>query len=305
MKRRYFLKGLGATSLVLCGCGSDTTDTTGFSGSRDGNAPSIASPRLILDPQQAVATGGLRLAAESTVESRAVPLLGGAILVNVDALTTLTEAPGALSDLGSLQSFFAALGVRRDQPVVVYDDGEMRFGARVRFLLGYCGVAQPLLVNGGAPGLTGLLPVQPGSATTSSFQATPTPTPIVLVFQQQVLQAIGKGSGVKLLDVRTPAEFSGQLLLPGDARPGHIPGAINVPEGNFLNGLQLRPPDQISGVFTTAGLSPSDDVIVYCHDGAKSSLVATLLVESGFARTSLYYLSYRDWSQNPSLPVEI
>lgn len=305
MKRRDFLQGLTATSLFLYGCGSESVDTAGFQGSSNGAANSNLTPRLILSPQQAVAAGGLRLAAESKVESQPVPLLGSAVKVDVDALTTLTEAPGALVDLTALQAFFAALGVQRDQPVVVYDDGEMKFGARVRFLLGYCGVTQALLVNGGAPGLAGLLPVQAGNPTVSSFQAIATPQPIALVFQQQVLQAIGKGANTKLIDVRTPAEFNGQLLLPGDARPGHIPGAINLPEGDFLNGLQLRTPDEIAGLFRRAGLSPSDSIIVYCHDGAKSSLVATLLVESGFPQVSLYYLSYRDWSQNPNLPVEL
>ncbi len=303
MKRRQFLQTLSVASLVLCGCGSESANSGSFQGLGNGGGNPLISP-LVLTPQQAVSLNGLRLAAESVVESQPVPQLGNAIKVNVDALTTLTEAPGALQDLTALQNFFAALGVQRDQPVVVYDDGEMKFAARVRFLLGYCGVSQPVLVDGGAPALAGLLPVQAGTPTPSSFQANATPQPIALVFQQQVLQAIQK-NGAKLIDVRTPAEFNGQLLLPGDARPGHIPGAQNLPEGEFLNGLRLRTPLEISTLLASAGLSPSDNIIVYCHDGAKSSLVATLLVENGFRSTSLYYLSYRDWSQNPNLPVQL
>ena len=303
MKRRDFLQGLTATSLLLCGCGG-SNDSAGFAAPSTAPA-NPANSRLILSSQQAAALGGLRLAAESKAESRLVPLLGNALRVDVDALTALTEVPGSLVDLSSLQTFFAALGVQSGQSVVVYDDGEMKFAARVRFLLGYCGVGQAVLVNGGAPALAGLLPVQAGTPTPSSFLAVPTPVPIALAFQQQVLQANVKQSSVKLIDVRTPAEFSGQLLLPGDARPGHIPGAINLPEGDFLNGLQLRSPEEISNLLARAGLTPGDQVIVYCHDGAKSSLVATLLVEAGFSQVSLYYLSYRDWSQNPNLPVEL
>ena len=61
----------------------------------------------------------------------------------------------------------------------------------------------------------------------------------------------------------------------------------------------------MQALFLGAGLSPEDSLIVYCHDGAKSSLAATLLVQAGYSRVGLYYLSYRDWSQNLGLPVEL
>ena len=300
MKRRDFLQAISLASLVLAGCGSSSSDPS-FGGNGGAATPGLP---LILSAQQAAGLVALRLAAESKVESAPAPLLGEAILVDVDALTVLTEQPGGLVDLTALQNFFRALGVRRDQPVVVYDDGEMKFAARVRFLLEYCGVPQALMVDGGAPALAGLLPAGGGSAAPSEFVAAATNSPIALVFQQQVLLAVQKGDR-KIIDVRSPAEFNGQLLLPGDARPGHIPGAINVPEGDFLNGLQLRSPAEIAQLFQLAGLSPSDSIIVYCHDGAKSSLVATLLVQQGFDKVALYYLSYRDWSENPALPVEL
>lgn len=301
MKRRNFLQALSAAGLLLWGCGSTSSDSS-FTGTGSDNG--AAGRALILPARQAAELTALRLAAESAAESAPVPLLGGAIRVDVDALTTLTETASGLTDLTALQSFFAALGVRREQPVVVYDDGEMKFAARLRFLLEYCGVLQAVMVDGGAPALAAFLPAGGGSPVPSDFGAIPTDTPIALVFQQQVLLAVQKRSS-KIVDVRSPAEFNGQLLLPGDARPGHIPGAINVPEGDFLNELQLRSPAEIVQVFQQAGLSPADSIIVYCHDGAKSALVSTLLVQFGFSDVSLYYLSYRDWSENPALPVEL
>lgn len=302
MKRRKFIQSVVAGSFLLSGCGNDDWNS---SETAIGNGGPLLNnnPELIVTPQKAVSFGGLRLAARSAAQPQTIPLLGNAVPVDVDALTALTEVRQNLENLDSLQTFFAALGVQRDQTIVVYDDGEMKFAARLRFLLGYCGVAQALLVDGGAAGLASLLPVQGALPTPSSFQAAATPRPIDLVFQQQVIQAATKGSTTKLLDVRTPAEFAGTAVLPGDARPGHIPGAISLPEGEFLNGLQLRSSDEIVARFQQAGLSPIDTIIVYCHDGAKSSLVATLLVQHGFPKVSLYYLSYRDWSENPNLPV--
>ncbi|MCA9776217.1 MAG: sulfurtransferase, partial [Candidatus Eremiobacteraeota bacterium] len=100
-------------------------------------------------------------------------------------------------------------------------------------------------------------------------------------------------------------EYNGDLLLPGDARPGHVPGAINLPEGDFFdaNGLLLETPALLD-LFRSKGIVESRPVLVYCHDGAKSSLGSTLFVQAGYPDVSLYYLSYRDWSENPNLPVE-
>lgn len=62
---------------------------------------------------------------------------------------------------------------------------------------------------------------------------------------------------------------------------------------------------QARTVFQAAGLRPEQTLYVYCHDGAQSSLVASALVQAGYSRVSLYYLSYRNWSQDPALPVQL
>jgi len=299
MNRRDFLQSMVALSLV--GCGSQDLQTSLI------GAPSqdLTPANFLLSAAQAVQarTGALLLAAESRIEPHPAPLLDGAIRVDVDALTMLTEQADAFTDLSSLRSFFQALGVQESRPTVVYDDGEMKFAARVRFLLGYCGASPTFIVNGGSRTLQILLPVGGGTATPSAFQVRPTNSPIALVFQAQVVGAL-KGLA-RIVDVRTPTEFAGQMLLPGDARPGHIPGALSLPVETFFDQGLIVPNEQLAALFAAAGLRPSDSIIVYCHDGAKSSLAATLLVQAGFANVGLYYLSYRDWSQNPALPVEI
>ncbi|MBT9583471.1 hypothetical protein IV102_08975 [bacterium] len=303
MDRRTFLStlSLGALAVGLNGCGSQDVQRT-----LSGSGQDVTAPNFLLSATVAAAlarSGALLLAAESQVEPHPAPLLGGAIRVDVDALTLLTEQANGLTDLSALQAFFQAVGVQDQKPVIVYDDGEMKFAARVRFLLGYCGAAPTWMVNGGSNALQPQLPAGGGIATPSGFQARPTNTPIALVFQSEVAAAL-KGTA-KIVDVRTPAEFTGQFLLPGDARPGHIPGALNLPvESLFAQGL-IASDQQLLATFSAAGLNLADRMIVYCHDGAKSSLAATLLVQAGFANVNLYYLSYRDWSQNPALPVEI
>jgi thiosulfate/3-mercaptopyruvate sulfurtransferase len=111
---------------------------------------------------------------------------------------------------------------------------------------------------------------------------------------------------VLLVDVRTPAEYHGTDLLPPVTRGGHIPGAINLPAMDLF-----RPgkPGALMGrrglrrVFAAHGIVPGDRIVVYCQDGARSSLVATALHQSGYPSVSLYYLSYANWQADPGLPV--
>ena len=301
MQRRTFLQLASLSSAFLAGCGSAGT-LSPISSNQQIQSPLPA----ILSAEQAAAlvnAGALLLACESRVESIPLPLLGGAITANIDQLTLLTETATGLTDLTGLGNFFAALGVESGRAVVCYDDGEAKFASRMRYLLSFCSATPSYLVNGGSPALASLLPLSGGSALASDFRAVRSQSPPQLIFQQDVAARLG--SSIQLLDVRSPAEFSGRLLLPGDARPGHIPGARNLPVTDLFHSGLLLQGEALRQFWRNSQLSQDDDIIVYCHDGAKSSLAATLLVESGFTRVSLYYLSYRDWSQNPSLPVEV
>jgi thiosulfate/3-mercaptopyruvate sulfurtransferase len=309
MKRRSFVKYMLFTPALLSamqGCGS-----SGFENSQSqmpvGSSGSIPV-QAVITPIQArelvLARGALLLAADSVKETPRPAILGGATRIDVDELTSFSESPAAFDNVGGFQERFRSWGVRAGTPIVIYDNGTMKFAARVHFLLSHFGAPQSYIVNGGSPAIVGLSGKAGGTATISGFVAKVVNEPISLVFQDDVLAALG--TATKIIDVRSPAEFNGQLLLPGDARPGHIPGASNLPESRFfgVNGLLLNNAS-LMDVFQGAGLTPDDDIIVYCHDGAKSSLAATLLVQTGFPRTSLYYLSYRNWSENFALPVDL
>ncbi len=63
-------------------------------------------------------------------------------------------------------------------------------------------------------------------------------------------------------------------------------------------------PLELMNLFASAGLFPDQRIIVYCQDGAKSSLAGLALLNAGFRNFELYYLSYRNWQEDPNLPVE-
>ena len=304
--RRQILKAfLAASALSLlssCGSSFDEPVVGGTASPPPNGVVGVISAeeaaRLILTRRVLV------LAAESKAESGPLQLLGGAVPVNVDQLTEFSEQPGELRDPVAFGQLFRAWGVDSNTPIVIYDDGAGKFAARVHFLLTHFGAAPSFIVNGGDKELARFVSGGGGVAVPSQFNAQIFNEPIRLVFQEEVLARLG--GDTQLVDVRTPAEYNGELLLPGDARPGHIPGAINLPEGEFFDndGLILDTPE-LQELFRSRGIVESRPVLVYCHDGAKSSLGATLLVQCGYPDVSLYYLSYKDWSQNPNLPVEL
>jgi len=300
--------------LVLCACGSGSADS--------GNSSSAIglSHRFLIEPSSLPALLRRRdvilLSAQSTLEIANPGFVNDAIPVDVDAITDFGQMPGAFTDLAGWAQLFGDLGITTENTVIIYDDGELKFASRVRFLLDYFGVRRAFLVNGGFKALQPLIAsgklivTTPGPITPATFAVAVQDSPIHLVDQQYILSVLGDPS-VTLLDARTPAEFAGCLLLPGITRGGHIPGARNLPVENLLI-PQLDNPDfsvldapaKLYSIFRTFELRRHDRIVVYCQDGAKSSLVAMSLIEAGYTSVSLYYLSYLDWQDNPTNLVE-
>ena len=136
----------------------------------------------------------------------------------------------------------------------------------------------------------------------------------IRAFKDDVLAHLGKvGSGGSLIDVRSPGEYSGELLhMPdypqeGALRGGHIPGAANVPwaravreDGTFKSADELR--EIYEG---EAGLKEGDDVIAYCRIGERSShtwFVLNYLL--GYEKVRNYDGSWTEWGNTVRVPIE-
>jgi thiosulfate/3-mercaptopyruvate sulfurtransferase len=132
----------------------------------------------------------------------------------------------------------------------------------------------------------------------------------IRAFKEQVLAHLGK----PLVDVRSPGEYTGELLhMPdypqeGAVRGGHIPGAASVPwaraaaeDGTFKSREDLEEIYQ-----REQGLSPDDDVIAYCRIGERSShtwFVLTHLL--GFSQVRNYDGSWTEWGNSVRVPIAV
>jgi thiosulfate/3-mercaptopyruvate sulfurtransferase len=206
----------------------------------------------------------------------------------------------------------SAKGVDRDATIVFYGDKNNWWAAYALWVFTLFGHPDVRLLNGGRAkwAAEGRPLVTDGPKREPvDYPAVARDDTTVRIFREQVLEHLG----APLVDVRSPGEFSGELLhMPdypqeGAVRGGHIPGAASVPwaraaaeDGTFRSRAEL---DALYG--GEAGLSAGDDVVVYCRIGERSShtwFVLTHLL--GFDRVRNYDGSWTEWGNSVRLPIE-
>jgi thiosulfate/3-mercaptopyruvate sulfurtransferase len=134
----------------------------------------------------------------------------------------------------------------------------------------------------------------------------------IRAFRDEVLAHVNTGK--PLVDVRSPGEYSGELLhMPnypqeGALRGGHIPGAKNVPWGRAVDAEDgtFKTADELRAIYEQEqGLNPNDDIIAYCRIGERSShtwFVLTHLL--GYKKVRNYDGSWTEWGNLVNVPIE-
>ena len=206
-----------------------------------------------------------------------------------------------------------ARGIGRETTVVIYGDKSNWWAAYALWVFSLFGHPDVRLLDGGRA-----LWVAEGREMTRDV---PAPVPVeypvvqrndasIRALKDDVLAHLGR----PLVDVRSPGEFSGELLhMPdypqeGAVRGGHIPGARSVPwaraaaeDGTF------KPRAELEAIYLTEqGLAPSDDVVAYCRIGERSShtwFVLTHLL--GFEQVRNYDGSWTEWGNSVGVPIEV
>ena len=116
-----------------------------------------------------------------------------------------------------------------------------------------------------------------------------------------------------LVDVRSPKEYSGELLhMPnypqeGATRGGHIPGAVNIPWSQAVNEADstFKTAEELRSLYEGKGITPDEEVIAYCRIGERSShtwFVLTYLL--GYPNVKNYDGSWTEWGNLVNAPIE-
>ncbi|HLI69392.1 MAG TPA: sulfurtransferase [Ktedonobacteraceae bacterium] len=212
-----------------------------------------------------------------------------------------------------LEELLSSVGVSNDTTIVLYGDNNNWFAAWALWILKYYGHNDVRLLDGGRVKwladkreLTTEVPEYPRT----NYKAKE-PNTSIRAYRDQILKELGSSS-LALVDVRSPGEYSGELLAPanlpqeGAQRGGHIPGAANVPwstavreDGTFKSADELR------AIYGSKGVTPEKDVIAYCRIGERSSHTwFALHYLLGYPNVRNYDGSWTEWGSLIEAPIE-
>jgi thiosulfate/3-mercaptopyruvate sulfurtransferase len=107
-----------------------------------------------------------------------------------------------------------------------------------------------------------------------------------------------------LLDVRRHSEHDGSFVHPCCARPGRIPGSNFLFWEDLLENSRYRPAHDIAARAIAAGISPDQEIITYCHRGARAATALYGLRRAGFPRGRIFVGSWHEWAERTDLPAE-
>ncbi len=212
----------------------------------------------------------------------------------------------------ALEKLLGESGIGNDTTIVLYGDNNNWFAAWALWQLKLYGHEDVRIMNGGrkkwlAEGrkvTTEVPSPTPTTYTVSGFDET------YRAYRRQIEDAVMTGSAA-LVDVRSPDEYTGKILAPPGLpetcqRGGHLPGAESIPWALACNeDGTFKPPEALQELYSSKGVTPERDVIVYCRIGERSShtwFVLKYLL--GYPNVSNYDGSWTEWGNLVGAPIE-
>jgi thiosulfate/3-mercaptopyruvate sulfurtransferase len=219
-----------------------------------------------------------------------------------------------LIEQDAFEELLGSRGISNDSVVVLYGDKNNWFAAYAYWYLKIYGHRDVRVLDGGRQKwldegreLTTDVP----TPSVTAYSATPRDESI-RVYRDEVLAGLGGNGGIVLVDVRSPQEFSGELLAPpgyeqeGAQRAGHIPTAQSIPwaaavrdDGTF------KAADELRALYDGKGVSAEKEVRAYCRIGERSAHTWFVLRELlGYQNVKNYDGSWTEWGNLVDVPIE-
>lgn len=211
------------------------------------------------------------------------------------------------------EALMSSRGIANDTTVVFYGDKNNWWATYAFWVFKLFGHEKCLIMNGGRQKwiaenrpLTKDVPSYPRT----NYVAQERDDTKIRAFRDQVMKHVAGGN--PLVDVRSPQEYSGELLhMPsypqeGALRGGHIPGAKNISWSRAVReDGTFKSADELKDLYGTQAITPDKDVIAYCRIGERSShtwFVLQFLL--GFPRVRNYDGSWTEWGNLVGAPIE-
>jgi thiosulfate/3-mercaptopyruvate sulfurtransferase len=213
----------------------------------------------------------------------------------------------------SCEELLQRFGINNDTTLILYGDFNNWFAAFAFWVFKYYGYRDVKIMDGGRKKwleedrqLTKEVPNYPKG----NFKASE-PDDNIRVFMNHVKEKLGKKDKA-LVDVRSPKEFTGEILAPPEyptehaQRGGHIPGAANIPWSQAVNDDgTFKSVDELKKLYEAKGIIPDKEIITYCRIGERSShtwFVLKYLL--GYPDVKNYDGSWTEWGNMIANQIE-
>ena len=204
-------------------------------------------------------------------------------------------------------------GINQDSTLILYGDFNNWFAAFAFWVFKYYGYEDVRIMNGGRKkwleedrSIDKIIPIyQRGNFKASN------PDEKIRTYLNHVSDSLKNNQSI-LVDVRSPAEFTGEVTAPAEyptehaQRGGHIPKAINIPWGKAVNeDGTFKSLEDLMKLYKENGILPDKEVISYCRIGERSShtwFVLKYLL--GYPDVKNYDGSWTEWGNMIGNPIE-
>jgi thiosulfate/3-mercaptopyruvate sulfurtransferase len=225
-----------------------------------------------------------------------------AVLVVLDDVLatapTGTDGRHPLPPPAAFASALGALGIGDDDTVVAYDDRGGALAARLVWMLRVIG-RPAFLLDGGLAEWDGEIESGPGRHR-PGVERTAVDWPDDAIADADAVVEHVRAGGV-VIDSREAARYAG-AVEPIDAVAGHVPGAVNLPFADNLDGDgRFRPTTELAARFASAAADSAP--IVYCGSGVTACHNALAMEHAGLGLPRVYVGSWSGWTADPDRPI--
>ena len=214
-----------------------------------------------------------------------------------------------------MQRLLGECGITRGTTVVLYGDNSNWFATYAFWQMKLYGHRRVKVMNGGRQ--KWIDEGRPTTTETPSVQArayrASDPDTSIRALRDYVLDVATTENNVGLVDVRSPAEYSGELLAPpnlpqeGAQRGGHIPGAANIPWSTAVNDADgtFKSVEELRQIYGGKGIAGDREVVTYCRIGERSSHTWFVLTQIlGYDKVRNYDGSWTEYGSIVGAPID-